>query len=154
MSLLHHSVAQRLRAILATNALGVAVISEPDVQTPRESILIDFPVQTDFDFPHFKGGGAPQPIRFNELEFRIGIEAHSPGLSAIDTQARWVAIGSAVLDLVRANPTLQTGYSAIVGLLGVSGVGSVRGPFTGRLPDNTGWSCLGDILIPIRTNVC
>ena len=62
MSLLHYSVAERLRAILATNALSVAVITEPDTQTPRESLLVDFPASTDYEFPRFRGGGALQPL--------------------------------------------------------------------------------------------
>lgn len=153
MSLLHYTVAERLRAILATNALSVQVITEPDTQTPRESILVDF-ADSEFEFPRFKGGGAMQPLRFTSLEFRVGIEAHEPGMSAIETQARWVAIASTVLDLVRTNPTLQTGYTAITGLLGVTGNGRVRGPFTGRTGDGSGWVCVGDVIVPVRTDIC
>lgn len=152
MSFIHATVAERLRVILATNSLGVAVITEPDTETPRESFLVDFE-STDFEFTRFKGGGAARPLSMT-LTLRVGIETHIPGGTAVVTQARWFAMASAVMDLLRANPTLQTGYSAIASLQGITDDGQIRGPFTGRLPDNSGWSCVGDVLIPLRTNAC
>jgi hypothetical protein len=151
MSFVHAETAVRVREILATNSLGVEVITEPDSQTPRESILVDFDV-TDFEFRKFKGAGQARPITAT-FTLRVGVETHVPGSSAVGAQARWFAMAGEVLDLLRADPTLQAS-GAIVSLLGMTGQGSIRGPFTSRLPDNSGYACIGDVFVPFRSDVC
>lgn len=153
-SLLHAVVAQRLRSILTT-ALAAqpeprpAVVTEPDIETPRESFLIDFGPGT-WQWPTMRAGARSLATT---IAIRVGITTEVPGMSAAGAQARWIALANVVLDALRADPTLQA-TGAIEGLLGVTGNGETRGPFTSRLPENTGYGCFGDLVINITTRNC
>lgn len=152
MSFVHADTAERVRTILAANTLGVAVITEPDTETPREAFLVEFDV-SDFECRKFKGAGAARPIT-STFTLRVGIETHVPGTTAVAAQARWFDLASELLDLLRADPTLQAVHGPIVSLLGMTGQGQIRGPITQRLADNTGWACVGDVFVPFRSDIC
>lgn len=147
-SLLHAAVAQRLRDIL-TATETVPVITEPDLETSRESFLIDFGAGT-WEWPTLRSGTRSLATT---LSIRIGITTDVPGKSAVVAQARWVALANVVMDAIRADATLQA-TGAIQGLLGVTGTGETRGPYTRRLPENTGYGCAGDLIINVATRDC
>jgi hypothetical protein len=151
-SFLNHTVAQRVRLILslATTVTVLGSDVEPGPEAPSESFLVDHEPST-WTFPTMRSGTRSLETM---IGLRVGVETHQRGLSSAATQARWFELADVVMDAIRADPTLQAAHGAITGVLGVVGEGEVRGPFTGALPDNTGWACLGDLLLSVRTRVC
>lgn len=147
-SLLHAEVAQRLRSIL-TATHTATVITEPDLETPRESFLVDFGSGA-WEWPTMRAGARSLATTFS---LRIGITTEVPGVSAVAAQARWLELANTVLDTLRADATLQA-TGPIDGLLGVIGQGETRGPFTRRIGEGTGYACFGDVIITVSTRTC
>lgn len=147
--LLHADVAARVRSIIDAGTT-VAVVTDPGPESPTESIIVDFEPST-FTMSHKMRAGTGAIA--TEIVLRVGIETHGMGSTAPTVQARWFAIASEVIDALRADRSLAAG-GTIAGVLGVSGDGEVRGPSTAALPDGSGWACLGDVIVRVRTDVC